>query len=219
MTGKWPAYKVANDDAVYALGVMNINYVRFEATLVYMLAAIANIKQNQAAVSISRAGAAERATLIKVFANKREWPAEASAGIEHYLKAVRTLTGSRNALIHGNLVDIWKDPGIITMDHEGLSSVTQLSVGAIRQVADDIEAFGGYGYMLACYLSSVFSKQALEAGMAAQHASAFNRPAHASASASTKEASSVAPGRREGQRWPRLSEQIFRVDKWSVCRG
>jgi hypothetical protein len=27
MTGKWPAYKVANDDAVYALGVMNINYV------------------------------------------------------------------------------------------------------------------------------------------------------------------------------------------------
>jgi hypothetical protein len=21
------------------------------------------------------------------------------------------------------------------------------------------------------------------------------------------------------QRWPRLSEQIFRIDKWSVCRG
>ena len=23
----------------------------------------------------------------------------------------------------------------------------------------------------------------------------------------------------EGVRWPRLSEQFFRVDKWSVCRG
>ena len=23
----------------------------------------------------------------------------------------------------------------------------------------------------------------------------------------------------EVERWPRLSEQIFRVDKWSVCRG
>jgi hypothetical protein len=22
-----------------------------------------------------------------------------------------------------------------------------------------------------------------------------------------------------GERWLRLSEQIFRVDKWSVCRG
>ena len=81
MTDKWPTYKVADDDSIYALGVMNINYVRFEATLVYMLAAVANMKQNQAAVFISRTGAAERANLIKVFASKREWPPEASAGI------------------------------------------------------------------------------------------------------------------------------------------
>jgi hypothetical protein len=33
MTDKWPSYRVADDDSVYALGVMNINYVRFEATL------------------------------------------------------------------------------------------------------------------------------------------------------------------------------------------
>ena len=26
----------------------------------------------------------------------------------------------------------------------------------------------------------------------------------------------AAPGR---ERWPRLSEQFFRIDKWSVCRG
>jgi DNA-binding NtrC family response regulator len=26
-------------------------------------------------------------------------------------------------------------------------------------------------------------------------------------------------GVNEGMRWARLSEQIFRVDKWSVCRG
>jgi hypothetical protein len=134
-----------------------------------MLAAVANMKQNQAAVFISRTGAAERANLIKVFASKREWPSEASAGIDHYLKAVRTLTESRNTLIHGNLVDIWntKNPSIITMDREGLTSVTQLSLAAIRQIADEIEAFGGYGYMLACYLASEFSKMALEAGMAA----------------------------------------------------
>jgi hypothetical protein len=169
MTDKWPSYKVADDDSVYALGVMNINYVRFEATLVYMLAAVANMKQNQAAVFISRTGAAERANLIKVFASKRKLPAKASTGIDHYLKALRTLTENRNTLIHGNLVDIWnnKNPSIITKDREGLTSVTQLSLGAIRQVADDIEAFGGYGYLLACYIASEFSNMALEAGMAA----------------------------------------------------
>jgi hypothetical protein len=24
---------------------------------------------------------------------------------------------------------------------------------------------------------------------------------------------------KDKERWPRLSEQIFRVDKWSLCRG
>jgi len=28
-----------------------------------------------------------------------------------------------------------------------------------------------------------------------------------------------AQGSAGGQRWSRLSEQIFRIDKWSVCRG
>jgi hypothetical protein len=56
MTDNWPTYKVADEESIYELGVMNINYVRFQATLVYMLAAVANMKQNQAAVFISRTG-------------------------------------------------------------------------------------------------------------------------------------------------------------------
>jgi hypothetical protein len=28
-----------------------------------------------------------------------------------------------------------------------------------------------------------------------------------------------APSRGDGERWSRLSEQLFRVDKWSLCRG
>jgi hypothetical protein len=118
---------------------------------------------------ISRTSAAERENLIKVFSKKREWPTKAAVAIEHYLKALHILTENRNILIHGNIVDIWetKNPSIISMDRQGLTSVTQLSIAAIRQVADDIQAFGGFGYMLACYLASEFSKVALEAGMAA----------------------------------------------------
>jgi hypothetical protein len=169
MPEQWPSYKVADEASVHALGVMNINYVRFEATHVYMLAAVANMRQNQAAVFISRTNATERANVIKVFSNKREWPSEAAKGIDHYLKALRTLTENRNVLIHGNIVDIWetKSPSIITMDREGLTSVTQLSLLAIRQVADDLHAYGEFGYLLACYLASEFSHAAGESGMAA----------------------------------------------------
>jgi hypothetical protein len=135
MTEQWPPYKVADEQSVHALGVMKINHVRFETTLVFMLAAVANMKQNRAAVFISRTGAVERANLIKVFStSKRDWPDEAAKGIDHYLKALRALTENRNVLIHGNIVDIWqtKNPSIITMDREGLTSVTQLSISASR---------------------------------------------------------------------------------------
>ena len=53
------------------------------------------------------------------------------------------------------------------MDREGLTSVTQLSLGDNPPSRRYIEAFGGYGYLLACYIASEFSNMALEAGMAA----------------------------------------------------
>jgi hypothetical protein len=54
MTEKWPSYEVANEDIVHALGVMNINYVRFETTHVYMLSAVSNVSTKQAAAGNSR---------------------------------------------------------------------------------------------------------------------------------------------------------------------
>jgi hypothetical protein len=166
---EWPSYKVADEAVVHALGVMNINYVRFEATHVYMLAAAANMKQNQAAVFISRMNPTERENVIKIFSKKREWPTEAYEGIAHYLKALHVLTENRNMLIHGNIVDMWalKAPGVITMNREGMTTVIQISLPAIRQVADDLNAYSEFGYMLACYLACEFSKTAMEAGMAA----------------------------------------------------
>jgi hypothetical protein len=148
---EWPSYKVAGEAVVHALGVMNINYVRFETTHVYILAAVANMKQNQAAVFISRINPTERENVIRIFSKKREWPGEASEGIWHYIKALHTLTENRNMLIHGNIVDMWavKAPGVISMNREGLTTIIQLSLPSIRQVADDLHTYGEFGYMLA----------------------------------------------------------------------
>jgi hypothetical protein len=142
---------------------------RVETTHVYILAAVANMKQNQAAVFISRINPTERENVIRIFSKKREWPGEASEGIGHYIKALHTLTENRNMLIHGNIVDMWavKAPGVISMNREGLTTIIQLSLPAIRQVADDLHTDGEFGYMLACYLASEFSQAALEAGTAA----------------------------------------------------
>src|ERR1044071_6718589 len=97
---RWPAYEVAPEDSVYALGVVSINYARFERTHVWMLAAVANMKEDQAAIIVARTNASERAKLIETFFNRHEWPAEAAAAIKHYLKAMGVLVQNRNVLIH-----------------------------------------------------------------------------------------------------------------------
>jgi len=69
----WPSYEVADETVVHALGVMNINYVRFEVTHVLVLAAVSNISTNQAAVFSSRINPTERATIIARSFEMRDW--------------------------------------------------------------------------------------------------------------------------------------------------
>jgi len=139
-TEKWPTYEVANEDVVHALGVMNINYVRFETTHVYMLSAVSNISTNQAAVFCARINPTERATILDRSFQMRKWQDDAKGAIETYIKAMRTLTENRNTLIHGNVVDMAvgkaQEPAIISMGRDGRTTVFKSSLPAIREVAD-----------------------------------------------------------------------------------
>ena len=100
----WPNYRVAPADSVHALGVVSINYARFELTHVWMLASVANMQERQAAVVSARTNPSDRVRLIETFMSHREWPDEASTAIKHYLKAMSILTTNRNLLVHSNMV-------------------------------------------------------------------------------------------------------------------
>lgn len=169
MNDKWPTYELANEDVVHALGVMNINYVRFETTHVYMLSAVSNISTNQAAVFCARINPTERATILDRSFQMREWNDDAKAAIEVYIKGMRALTENRNALIHGNVVDMavgkTREPAIISMGRDGRTTVFKSSLPAIRQVADDLYSYSQFGSYLSSYLATEFSPIAREAGM------------------------------------------------------
>lgn len=166
---EWPAYQVADSSVVYALGVMNINYVRFETTHVLVLSAVANMKQNQAAVFVSRMNPNERANVIDIFLKRREWPNETSKAIAHYNVAMRAMTDSRNMLIHGNIVDMGgtKQPGILSLNRQGLTTIFQSSLSSIRKVADDLHIYSLFGYDLTAYIATEFHAIARESGMLA----------------------------------------------------
>ena len=132
MVLRWPTYEVAPDDSVYALGVVSINYARFERTHVWMLAAVANMKEDQAAIITARAR-----TIIETFFERREWPPETAAAIKHYLKAMGVLTQSRNVLIHSNMVRGTENrTAIYSLSKQGRHNLFQATLEEIRAVAD-----------------------------------------------------------------------------------
>ncbi len=172
MSEHWPSYRVADEAVVHALGVMNINFVRFEATQVYMLSAVADISTNQAAIFIGRINQVDRATTIDRFLRmRRDWPNAAQTAVDIYLKGMRLLTENRNVLVHGNIVDMAvgkaMEPAIISLGRDGRTTVFKSSLPAIRQVADDLYSYYHFGSNLSAYLATEFSPNAREAGMLA----------------------------------------------------
>jgi hypothetical protein len=162
----WPTCEVADEAVVHALGAMNINYVRFERTHVWMLAATANITEEQASVFASRINPTERANFIEIFFKRGTWPDPAADAIKHYIAAMRTLTENRNAFIHGNVVTSFgSDPGIFSLNKQGLMTMFRSSLVDIRQAADDLDAYFQFGLGLANYIATEIHGMARQAGM------------------------------------------------------
>ena len=165
---KWPRYEVAQDDSVFALGVVSINYARFERTHVWMLAAVANMSEDQASVIVGRTNASEHINLVETFLKRRTWPNGVSEAIGHYIKAARVLIDSRNALIHSNLVRSTENrTAVYSLSRQGRSSMFHATLDEIRRVADDLEAYFTFGLMLANYIATEIHAMAREAGIMA----------------------------------------------------
>ncbi|QAU47216.1 hypothetical protein [Bradyrhizobium guangzhouense] len=166
MTDKWPPYEVADQAVVHALGVMNINYVRFERTHVWMLAATGNLSEQQAIVFSARTNPSERANFIDMFFARREWPEAAGLAIRHYIAAMRIITGNRNSLIHGNIVTSFgSEPAIFSLNRQGTMTMFRSSLADIRRVADDAEIYFQFGLSLANYIATEIHAAARQAGM------------------------------------------------------
>jgi hypothetical protein len=162
----WPQYQVAPSDSVHALGVVSINYARFELTHVWMLAAVANLQERQAAVISARTNPSDRVRLIETFMAHTVWPEDAAAAVKHYLKAMGILTANRNLLVHSNMVEAWQNKtAIYSVSRQGNTSVIQSSLEQVRQVADDLNEYFDFGHKLSNYIATNIHHAALEEGM------------------------------------------------------
>lgn len=162
----WPQYQVAPAESIHALGVVSINYARFELTHVWMLAAVANLQERQAAVISARTNPSDRVRLIETFMTHVDWPADVAAATKHYLKAMGILTTNRNLLVHSNMVEAWQNrTAIYSVSRQGGAKVIQSSLEDIRQVADDLSEYFDFGHKLSNYIATNIHHAALEEGM------------------------------------------------------
>lgn len=163
---KWPQYEVADDAVVCAVGVVSINYARFERTHTWMASAVANIPEARAGVVIARTNAADRIRLIETFLVQNEWPADAEAAIRHYIKAADILITNRNVLTHSNIVQSGENrSAIYSLTRKGTTNLFQASGEEVRKVADDLNTYFSYGLGLANYIATEIHQHARQAGM------------------------------------------------------
>ena len=166
----WPNYEVAPSDSVYALGVVSINYARFERTNVWVLAAVANMSELQASIICARTNAVDKVKLIETFISHTQWPPEALKSIEHYLKAMDILIKNRNVLIHSNMIRGTDNrAAIYNTTRQGKTNLFQATLKEIRQVADDLDAYFYYGLNLANKIASDIHFATVQSGMLVFH--------------------------------------------------
>jgi hypothetical protein len=150
MQHKWPHYEVAPDESIHALGVVSINYTRFECTNVWMLAAVANISEMQAATLTPRVNLTDRVKVIETFLNRASFPDHIVVHVKHYLAAMRILIENRNILIHSNMIrGMDNEPTIYSTSRNGDITMFQGSLELIRKVADDLNDYFNFGLQVA----------------------------------------------------------------------
>jgi hypothetical protein len=163
----WPQYLVAPHDSLFALGVVSVNYARFERAVTWVFAAVTAQSEDYAAVIMARTNPGERGRLIRQFLNMTNWPTEPIAKdiTQHFSLATDILVKNRNFLVHSNLVHAMDNrTGFYTMSKRGNLMQAEASLDEIRRVADDLNGYFYFGMKLANTIAVRIHKWDLEAG-------------------------------------------------------
>jgi hypothetical protein len=100
----WPNYEVGPHKIVFAIGVVSINFARFERAITWMLAATTGCEEIEAETILRPLPPAERLRRLKTAIEKKRWPQIAHSLIDHFFDGAQVLVGNRNVLLHSNII-------------------------------------------------------------------------------------------------------------------
>jgi hypothetical protein len=144
----WPTYDVGPKDCIFALGVASLNYAQLEFAFSGMFSTVTGIDRNTTALLLSRIRHDVRLSLMRDKLPQHNWPPDIVDRISHFIAGFDICAANRNDLMHSNV--FLTDDAIILYKttNSGKTLSCNPTLTELRQFADDIHAFTGYGLAL-----------------------------------------------------------------------
>ena len=92
----WPSYPVGPEDSIFALGVVSVNFARFEYAFTWLLTVVSGLHEDFARITLARVGLLTSTQLLDSMIEKKDWPDGAIELIRYFLKATKILAENRN---------------------------------------------------------------------------------------------------------------------------
>jgi len=147
----WPNYEVGPHKIVFALGVISVNFARFERAITWMLAATTGCEETEAETILRPLPPAEKLRKLKTAIEGRCWPQPVDGLIGHFFDAALVLVGNRNTLLHSNMIPNVNETA--RLFRSGRKNLTpeqiQIDLPSVRQIADDFQRYWDFGLALA----------------------------------------------------------------------
>jgi len=163
--------KVGPHKIVFALGVVSINFARFERVITWMLAATTGCEETEAETILRPLPPAEKLRRLKTAIEVRRWPQLVDDLIGHFFDGALVLVANRNALLHSNMIpDVNETARLFRSDRKNPTpEQINLDLPSVRQIADDFQRYWDFGLALANCIAVEINGAARSAGSLVYH--------------------------------------------------
>lgn len=147
---EWPRYDVGPKECMFALGVVGVKYAQLEFALSGMFSTVTGIKSDIVSLLLQQIRNNNiRLNLMRESLPRREWPGQVTELVQHFIDGFNVCAQNRNLLMHSNIFMMSEDAIILyKANNSGKTVSCNPTLGELRQVADDMNAFFDYGLAL-----------------------------------------------------------------------
>jgi hypothetical protein len=146
MTTDWPPYSIGPKDSIFALGVICVKFVELESIFQFIFGTIMRFDVDQTRVVAAKFGTEPALQMSRDCLSETGWPDDAKDRVQHFLSAMKICADNRNVLMHSHVAWRFGDKTVLfKRARSGSDLVLETTLAQLRQVADEMNVFCGFG--------------------------------------------------------------------------